>query len=143
MSAKEIFISRVSSKLICASFSQDHVRSITYIITIELDDFELTEKSTELAVKETESEQLLKLYRGTLLTEGRSEKTVYIYINIIERLHNDVNKPLKEINSFDIRVWLAKMQSQVSLRTCENYRLHISGFYSCFLLRKSLKRIKC
>ena len=132
-STKEVFISKVSARLIAQHFSVENVRVVSYVIAIELDAYELTEKSTELTVTETESEQLLKLYRGTLLTEGRSEKTVYIYINIIERLHADVNKPLKEINSFDIRVWLAKMQNQVSLRTCENYRLYISGFFTWLL----------
>lgn len=48
---------------------------------------------------------------------------------MLHRFMREVHKPLVELNVFDVRVWLAEMQTKVSLRTCENYRSYLSAFY--------------
>lgn len=125
----EELIQSISNALLTANYSPDDISKITGIFIIQLNKYEIAKKSTEVAIRDTTSEQLLKLYGGTLLTEGKSQKSVYGYIRLLTRFMHEIGKPLMEVNVFDIRVWLAKMQQKVSLRTCENYRSYLSAFY--------------
>lgn len=126
---KESFIKSVAMRL-TSDYDSEQIRKITNTILICAEDFDIVPKSTELMVVDTESEHLLKMFAGTLLTEGKSKNTVKIYNSILTRFKNDIDVPLKDVTTPVIRLWLAKMQQQVSLTTCENYRAYLSSFYN-------------
>ncbi|MCD8355940.1 MAG: tyrosine-type recombinase/integrase [Clostridia bacterium] len=134
---QEELFQNVRNSLIASGFSPVSIDRIINIFIINLNEYDITEKCTAIEVRETTSEKILKLYAGILLTEGKTQKTVYGYVRLISRFLYEMNKPLLEVNVFDIRVWLAKMQQQVSLRTCENYRSYLSAFYQ-WLTREEL-----
>ena len=94
-----------------------------------LKDYDVVEEKREIIVPESREEQLLKLFQGTLLTEGKSSRSIYTYTRTVVRFREYINKPITEATTMDIRVWLAYMQAQVSLATCENYRLYLSAFF--------------
>lgn len=125
---REKFTNEFASKLL-SNFSPDNVKDIISLLVLTLDKYEITERTTSLSIRDNTSEKLLELYAGSLLTEGRSKKTVYGYIKFLKRFLADMEKPFTEIATFDVRVWLAKMQKEISLRTCENYRSYLSAFY--------------
>lgn len=127
---KELFLQNVRNALLSVIEDVETIEKVSQIVILELNKYDLSKVCTDLVKVDTSSENILKLYRGTLLTEGRSEETVYGYLRVITRFMDDLNKPLTEMGVFDIRVWLAKMQSEVSLRTCENYRSYLSAFYT-------------
>ena len=102
---------------------------ITNILTIRLSKYSITPMCTDLAVRDTTFERVLKIYCGTMLTEGKSKKTVYGYKRVLERFMVDVNKRLEDVNVFDIRVWLAMKQNEIAMITCETYRSYLSAFF--------------
>lgn len=112
-----------------SKFSPDDTRYIIDVLTREIGNYNVTEKSTELATQDQSTETVLQMFAGSLLTSGKSKNTVKLYITILRRFNHYANKPLIEVNTFDIRMWLAKLQQTVSLRTCENYRAYLSSFY--------------
>lgn len=125
---REEFINKIKYALIDKINYKD-VSMILDTIIINAEGYEITNRSTEIMVYEQGSEQLLKMFAGSKCTEGKSTKTVNTYISVIKRFYTEMNKPLVEMNTFDIRIWLAKMQKQVTLRTCENYRSYLASFY--------------
>lgn len=125
---RENFIKDLSIKLL-KNFESEDAQNIISLVLVEIEKYELTERTTEIELRDNSSEKLLELYTGTLLTEGKSKQTVYGYIRFIKHFLKDVEKPLLEVETFDIRIWLAKMQQKVSLRTCENYRAYLSALY--------------
>ena len=126
---REKFLQSITGKLVESSISADRICEIREIIIGELSNYTINESCTDIAIKDDMYSSILKLYCGTLLTEGKSEKTLYIYKRVIERFLVDVNKPIQHIGVFDIRIWLGQKQQQVSKVTCENYRAYLSSFF--------------
>ena len=115
---RELFLQNVTAALIDDGFSVEQINRISDMITVNLKDYDLTKICTDIVQRDNTSEELLKLYLGTLLTEGKSEKTVYAYKRAVLRLLNSVQKPINEVNVFDIRVWLASRQQQTKKVSC-------------------------
>ena len=98
-----------------------------------LDKYEVIERATEVSIVDTTSTQYIKMYLGSILTEGKSKRTVKVYSTILKCFMQDLPVPIAEASVFDIRLWLAKQQQSVSLRTCETYRSYLSAFYQWML----------
>lgn len=137
---RELFVQDIKNDLLCANIELSQIDKITEIIISKLKDYDLQRKSTAIAIRETESEQILKVYGNTLLTEGKSTKTVMSYIQLLTRFMYEVNKPLLEVGVFDVRIWLANQQLKLSKRTCENYRSYLSAFYQWLLKEDLIKK---
>lgn len=129
MDCREQFITKITRKLIEEEIDPQVSKKVINSIILELEGYILSELTTELTIPTEENEKLLKLYCGTLLTEGKSRRTVYTYSTVIKRFLEETNKSIFLINVFDIRIWLAKKQQEISLRTCENYRSYLSAFF--------------
>lgn len=140
MDYREEFLTTIRNSLINKNCPTEYLNLFIDTIIIDLDSYELTPRCTEVAVRDTSSEQLLKIYQGTLLTEGKSKNTVYGYIRLLTRFMNDMEVPLYEVDVFQIRIWLTKEQQNCSLRTCENYRSYLSAFYQWLLKEEIIKK---
>lgn len=104
---------------------------LTEQITIILGDYEVTERCTDVAVPDTTNEKILKLYCGCLVVDGKSEKTIYQYRRVVQRLGDFVGKPFPEMGVYDIRFFLAsEKQRGMSDRSVENLRSNLSAFFS-------------
>lgn len=129
MDLREKYINEVTRSLV-GHFDTNDIRIIQSLVTISLENYELSERSTEVGFVDNSTDQLLKIYAGTLLSEGKSKKTVKAYVNFLNRFERETNKPLIEINTMDIRIWLSKcQQGTTGLRTCDTYRSYLSSFY--------------
>lgn len=137
---REEFLVEFGAKIATVLNNSDELSEIMSITALCLDGYELTKRTTDVGFHDGTSEHLLKLYAGTLLTAGKSKKTVYGYIRFLKRFYANINKQLSEVTTMDIRVWLAKMQETVSLRTCENYRSYLSAFYSWLYLEELIDK---
>lgn len=100
------------------------------ILSTELNKYTFAPICTAIVVRDSKFDTLLKLYCGTIRTEGKSEKTVIGYSRLLTRFIKEVNKRIEDIGVFDIRAWLAGYQTKVSLTTCENYRAYLSSFFT-------------
>lgn len=129
MDYRESFIMEVGNSLI-PYFKPEEVEVILSKITLNLEDYEMDKKETAVGFYDNSSYKLLELYAGSILTEGKSKKTVRGYVYLLKRFLSDVEKDFVDVNTMDIRMWLAKMQNSVSMRTCESYRSYLSAFYN-------------
>lgn len=106
------------------------IPSIINVVTSTLNDYEITERCTDIIVADDLNERLVKRYCACLMVDGKSEKTVYQYRRTIQKLSEFLEKRYTEMGAYDIRYFLAAEQQRgVSLRTCENTRANISAFF--------------
>jgi len=127
---RENMLREFKNALITNNYFPDDICKITDIFIGIFDKYEISPRVTTLVEYDTSTEELIKYYIGSLLTEGKSKKTCYMYMRILNRFHDDLGKPLLEVTVFDIRGWMAKQQKNISLRTLENYRSYLSSFYN-------------
>ncbi|MBO7248324.1 MAG: hypothetical protein J6V02_08275, partial [Bacteroidaceae bacterium] len=77
-------------------------------ITIKLlSDYEITERCTDLVPLDDVNEKLIRRYKACLLVDGKSSKTAYSYERTCIRLSDTLQKPFPEMNTYDIRFFLA------------------------------------
>lgn len=125
----EKFMRNVKIRLLSYGLEASLIDNVSNAVAIELHNYTLSEISTDLIVSNDSNISVLQLFIGSLLSEGKSRKTAYTYQRVIQRFLDDVQKPIREISTFDIRVWLSIKQNEVLLRTCENYRAYLSSFF--------------
>ena len=130
MDRKDDFLHAVNLALAEAHISDSAISYIRNKVILELGKYDLTDRSTALEVVDNNSERLLMLFLGTLRTEGKSKRTLECYNHFLRRFWQEIGKPLVEVNTFDVRFWLAHKQNEISARSCENYRSYLSSFYS-------------
>lgn len=140
---REILIKDLTTLLYTKGIDINTVAGLQNSITMLLDSYDISQRVTAIALRDTSSDKVIKVYAGSLLTEGKSKRTVEEYIRLLKTLYYEVGKSLLELNTSDIRIWLAKMQSKASLRTCENYRSYISAFYKWLVMEEYLDKNPC
>ena len=92
------------------SFDEEAVDKIITLATIKLLGYEVTEQCTALAVVETESEKMLRRFLATKKVEGCSDRTIERYEYIIRRLIDYLNMPVKEMDVYALRLYLAELE---------------------------------
>lgn len=111
-------------------FSADQIGIISNIVIKALNDYEITERCTDIAPIDNTNERLIKRYRACLMVDGKSEKTIYQYTRTLVRLSEAIPKPFTEMTVYDIRYYLAMEQERgISARSRENLRANLSAFY--------------
>lgn len=151
MTTKEKFLNNVITEL--KDIDGDIRQKIIDTLSIQLNDYDLTEKCTDLSIVKPDYETYLKRYIATKQIEGLSINSLKRYYDINIRLLRFLNKPINEISTFDIRYYMAylrktKSVSNVTLdgmRRC--YRSFFSWLYNENLIQSnpcaSLSQIKC
>ena len=115
---------------VATRFNTDDLQFIEEALTKALAEYEVTEKNTALVIRDDRNDRLLKRYAACLHVDGKSKKTIEMYVRRLKVFGDFVAKPFDEVGTYDIRFYLANMKDQgVSGRTLENYRSYISAFY--------------
>lgn len=119
--------------------------AIIAIVSNLLDNYELTERSTEITTIDTENQQLLKVYYSNLLLDGKSKGTIYQYSRKLMRFCDYIgNKSLKEITTFDIRRYLANEKERgLSNVSIDNIRAVLTAFYVWLTAEEYIVRNPC
>lgn len=126
---REALLRDMTSILVADGMNPEDIARARNALTVAVSNYDISEKSTALITVDTADENILQLYAGTMLTEGKSKKTVDGYIALLKRFRDAVGKTFRDVNAFDVRIWIAEMQRHVSARTCENYRAYLSAFF--------------
>lgn len=110
-----------------------------------LNQYEITERSTEIVVRDGTAEGLLRKYLATKRIEGKSEKTIKRYADLLSTFISRLDRRLHEITAFDIRLYLSmyKEQRKVKNRTLDNMRKVLSSFFSWLHDEEFLPRNPC
>lgn len=111
-------------------------------------DYDITQKSRELAIMDDHNDVLLKNFLATKTISGMSQKTIYQYMAVINLMLGDIGKNIEDITTDDIRKHLAKWQIQKSAlpSTINHMRSVYSSFFGwleieSYILVNPMKRI--
>lgn len=94
-------------------------------------------------------DELLAAFISAKRVEGCSEKTLHYYSSTITTVTKAINKPIRQVMTDDLRVYLAKYQQEkgVSKVTIDNVRRIMSSFFSWLededhIIKSPVRRIK-
>ena len=119
-------------------FKADDLQYIRETVTKVLAGYEVTKQGTAIAIRDDVNERLIKRYAACLSVDGKSSKTIELYVHRLRAFSDFIGKPFDEVGTYDIRFYLASQKENgVSNRTLENYRSYIASFYQ-WLTREDL-----
>ena len=144
MQEKEQFIVTIKVKL-SNMVDTDTASSIINMIILELKNYDLTKKSTELIPYDDENLRIIKLFLSCLIVEGKSKGTIDQYKYSLQRLFNFLkNKKYSEITTADIMAWLASLKiSGVKNTTIRNQRSNICSFFTWLYNNHMIEQNPC
>lgn len=127
------------------AMDQQQLYLLKNTLTIKLHDYNLEKKTTALSVLDNSSESMLKRFIATKRLEGKSEETLHRYHDICNNMINTLSKPLYQIETDDLRFYLASYQHQrkVSNRTLDGMRRCFSSFFSWLSAEGLINRNPC
>lgn len=103
------------------------------ILTIQLNQYEVTERCTAVALHDASAEGMLRKFVATKRIEGIAESTLKRYADENLKLIHFLSKPLYDITTYDIRFYLSHRrvngQKRVSNRTLDGMRRCYSSFF--------------
>ena len=109
------------------------ISKIKNILYIKLNDYEITEKTTEIMPLEDvdSSASMVRKFFATKRLEGMSERTIELYYPYINKLMIELNKPIQQITTYDIRYFLATYKEKRAVKniTLDNMRKCFSSFF--------------
>lgn len=79
------FIREVEINLACR-YDPEEIAMISNLVVKALEGYELTERCTELALRDDTNEKLIRRYRACLMIDGKSERTAYQYVRTATKL---------------------------------------------------------
>ena len=113
-------------------FTENQVEKISEIISVELSKYDIQVKQTDVEEVKRDNQNLVNLFLSAKCIEGCSDKTIHYYQTSIEKLLISISKEIRDINTNDIRCYLAEQQNekQLSKVTIDNLRRIFSSFFS-------------
>lgn len=100
------------------------------------------------AETEQQEQDLIQLFLAAKRVEGCSDKTVHYYESTIRNVLEKIEKPVKQVTTDDLRLYLDDYQSKsgVSKVTIDNIRRILSSFFAWledenYILKNPVKRI--
>ena len=111
--------------------NQDILDKIERVLYIQLQEYEVTERCTEMVIHDNTNIGFVRKFIATKKLEGKAERTLKKYQPELDKLMTFLNKPVYEVNTYDLRLYLSlyKEQRKVSNRTLDNLRKTISSFF--------------
>ena len=110
--------------------------------------YEVSPMPTSDEVRNKENAELLDVFLSAKRIEGCSEKSMHYYKSSIEKLVSAVKKNVREIDTNDIRRYLADIQAERGLSkvTIDNLRRIFSSFFSWlededYIIKSPVRRI--
>ena len=107
----------------------------------------LTDEKEKQQIKET-NDNYINLFLSAKEIEGCSTRTLKYYREIIEKLINTIDKPIKEIQTEEIRKYLAdyKENTRCNAVTIDNLRRVLSSFFAWlededYIIKSPVRRI--
>lgn len=115
------------------------------VLLDKLDKYEISERSTEIVVRDGTAEGLLRKYLATKRIEGKSERTIKRYADLLSTFISGLDRRLHELTAFDIRLYLSmyKEKRKVKNRTLDNMRKVLSSFFSWLHDEEFIPRNPC
>ena len=110
----------------------DQLQKLELTLDFYLNEYNITEKSREVATYDHSNDIMVKNFLGTKKMSGLTPRTVEHYAKMIGVMLNDIGKPIPDITTNDLRYHFAKWQIDrgVSGVTLNNMRRIYSSFFT-------------
>lgn len=129
--------------------TKEQLNELSNVLNIELHKYTVEEEKCEIVEYDNYDQHIIEQYYASLTVCGKSKKTIERYLYVLRKLLDFVNKPIKEIQTEDIRFYLAmyKKTRNVSNTTLEGTRKCINAFFSWaeendYIIKSPSRRIK-
>jgi len=110
---------------------------------------EVTERKAPNSQETAENGEMLEVFIAAKRVEGCSEKSLKYYDSTIRQMTDNVKKPVREIITDDLRIYLADYQKErgSSKVTIDNIRRIFSSFFGWlededYILKSPVRRIR-
>lgn len=113
-------------------------------LTLTLKDYNIEKVGTDLALYDDTNERIMNRYMACLCIDGKSDKTAYQYKRTAHKLAVCVGKNFTDMNTYDIRYFLANEKSRgLSNTTLENTRANISALFQWMMMEDIIEKNPC
>ena len=117
------------------------------ILIIELNNYEIQERCTDVALADDSADRMLKKFLATKRIEGIAESTLLRYAEENKKLIRFLAKPLYEVSTYDIRFYLSYRREnsgkKLGNRTLDGMRRCYSSFFSWLSAEGLIGRNPC
>ena len=123
----------------------DTINTVQDVLVIQLNQYEVQERCTAVAVQDNSAEGMLNRFIATKRVEGLSERTLKRYREQNQQLIWFLRKPLYEVTTYDLRFFLSwrREQGRVSNRTLDGMRRCFSSFFGWLSAEGLIGRNPC
>lgn len=144
MDSRSEIVQKVVQVLI-GKVDEDVIDMVQDTLIIQLNAYELTERCTEVAVRDDTAEGKLNKYIATKRVEGKSEKTLRRYREQDMALLNFLGKPLEKITTDDIRFYLSVKRQRDKLKnsTLDGMRRCYNSFFDWLMAERIIPYNPC
>ena len=139
MDTRDYIINTVQFKMQEKGFTENQLYELCNCLTIVLNDYEIQERCTDLIISDNSNDNILKQFIATKACEGKSSNTLKRYYDICYTMLHEIQKPIAEIQTYDLRFYLAMYQKVrgVSNSTLDGMRRCIRSFF-CWAFAEDL-----
>lgn len=131
MNTKELLLTSINCDLIEKGFTPEQVKAISSVINDNMLNYEVSEACRDLAVVDTESERMLKMFLATKKIEGCSDKTINRYAYVIGKMTDYLNIPTSKITVNALRLYLGTLEADgLKLSTLAGIRDIFSSYFT-------------
>ena len=130
-----------------ARLRSEELDELKKVLFLCFEGYDIVAKS-KTETEEKQSDQYIELFISSKRLEGCSEKTLKYYLNTIKMVISSISKPIKTINTDDLRSYLSKYQenNKPSNVTLDNIRRILSSFFTWLeeediILKSPVRRI--
>lgn len=118
------------SMAVMAILTDQQLQAVQDALTLQLNAYELQERSTEVSTVDHTPDAMLQKYIATKRIEGKSDNTLRRYYDVCYMMIHTLCKPLHDVTTYDLRYYLASYKSQrkISNRTLDGIRRCFSSF---------------
>ncbi len=117
------------------------------ILIIELNNYEVQERCTEIVAIDDSAERMLKKFLATKKVEGAADSTLLRYAEENRRLIQFLGKPLQDVTAYDVRFYLSYRREnsgrKLGNRTLDGMRRCYSSFFGWLSAEGLIGRNPC
>lgn len=134
--------------LVCGYVDDEKWRDLATKIDIVLNDYNISANKAELVKFDDSDEKIINQFVASKRLEGLSENTLKQYCRAINHLIEKIGKHLRDINTNDIRFYLAMYQESGACKaTVDNERRYFSSFFTWltdedYIVKNPMSKIK-
>lgn len=133
------------SMAVMAILTDQQLQAVQDALTLQLNAYELQERSTEVSTVDHTPDAMLQKYIATKRIEGKSDNTLRRYYDVCYMMIHTLCKPLHDVTTYDLRYYLASYKSQrkISNRTLDGMRRCFSSFFGWLSAEGLIGRSPC